>query len=188
MKYVVMDIMLHDIHFVGTMQECIAWQRDKGLGYEIKPLSMKSHRSIKAETFAKESLKEKTRENIHYVSRAEGGQKIPDSLKPTFKTKVRAKYRNAKQSIDNKIMAKVIDVAKKILRKTINDNTWWGKLLFAVLDVLPVPNLHEVWKAVNKEIPDGSIKDKTLLFWEKIDGVRTSVAIAVALAGYYQLL
>jgi hypothetical protein len=85
-------------------------------------------------------------------------------------------------------MAKLSKTATKKLRKAIPDNTWWGKLLFAVLDVLPVPNIHEVWKAVNKEIPDGSLKDKTLLFWEKIDGVRTSVAIAVALAGYYQLL
>ena len=180
MKYVVMDIMLHDIHFVGTMQECIAWQRDKGFGYEIKPLSMKSHRSIKAETFAK-APKIK-------IDNVEGAQKIPDSLKPTIRTKVTAKYRNVKQSIKNSIMAKLSKTATNKIRNSIPDNTWWGKLLFAVLDVLPIPNIHEVWKAVNKEIPDGSIKDKTLLFWEKIDGVRTSVAIAVALAGYYQLL
>jgi hypothetical protein len=88
MKYVVMDIMLHDIHFVGTMQECIAWQRDKGFGYEIKPLSMKSHRSIKAETFT-EAPKIK-------IDNVEGAQKIPDSLKPTIRTKVTAKYRNVK--------------------------------------------------------------------------------------------
>jgi hypothetical protein len=172
--------MLQDIHFVGTMQECIAWQRDKGFGYEIKPLSMKSHRSIKAETFAK-APKIK-------IDNVEGAKKIPDSLKPTIRTKVTAKYRNVKQSIKNRIMAKLSKTATKKLRKAIPDNTWWGKLLFAVLDVLPVPNIHEVWKAVEKEIPDGSIKDKTLLFWKKIDGVRTSVAIAVALAGYYQLL
>jgi hypothetical protein len=84
-------------------------------------------------------------------------------------------------------MAKVINVAKKILRKTINDNTWWGKLLFAVLDVAPIPQWHEVWKAVQKEIPDASFKEKVKLFWDKLDGLRTIANIVIAVLGYYAI-
>lgn len=38
MKYCVMDIMLNDIHFYGTLEECEKWKKKKGLGYIIKPL------------------------------------------------------------------------------------------------------------------------------------------------------
>ena len=77
---------------------------------------------------------------------------------------------------------------ERAIRKQVGDATWYGKLLFAVLDVLPLPNIHEVWKAVQKEIPNAPLKDKLKLFWKKIDGVRTSVGILVALLAYYGVL
>lgn len=76
---------------------------------------------------------------------------------------------------------------EKAIRKQVTDSTWYGKVLFAVLDVLPLPNVHEVWKAVQKEMPDAPMKDKVELFWVKIDGLRTVVAIAISLASYYHL-
>lgn len=78
-------------------------------------------------------------------------------------------------------MNKVVNQADKIVKKNIPDDTWYGKVLFAILDVLPLPNIHEIWKAVQKELPDGTLKEKLALFWEKIDGVRTVIAIIVAL-------
>lgn len=140
---------------------------------------MKSHRKIEGETLT--SVKKAKMNTV------EGAQKLPDSLHPTIITRVTVKYRNFKQKIKNKVHNMATNKAGNIIRKRLGDGTWYGKLIFAILDVLPLPNLHEVWKAVQKELPDAPFKDKLKLFWTKIDGFRTVVAIAVALVGYYQL-
>lgn len=105
----------------------------------------------------------------------------------SLRARARIAYINIKQSINRRIMSMMTRQTEKAIRKQVGDSTWYGKILFAILDVLPLPNLHEIWKAVQKELPDGSIKDKLKLFWQKIDGMRTIIAILVALLGYYHL-
>ena len=119
------------------------------------------------------------------LGRPVNAQKHP---KLSIRALLRVRYYNFKQTIRRRIMSIMTSQTEKAIRKQIGDATWYGKLLFAILDVLPLPNIHEVWKAVQKEIPDAPIKDKIRLFWQKIDGVRTSVGILVALIGYYGLL
>ena len=108
--------------------------------------------------------------------------------KLTIRALLRVRYYNFKQTIRRRIMSIFTSQTEKAIRKQIGDATWYGKLLFAILDVLPLPNIHEAWKAVQKEIPNAPIKDKLRLFWQKIDGVRTVAGIAVALLAYYGLL
>ena len=108
--------------------------------------------------------------------------------KLSIRALLRVRYYKFKQSLRRRIMSIFTSQTEKAIRKQIGDATWYGKLLFAILDVLPLPNIHEVWKAVQKEIPDAPLKDKMRLFWEKIDGVRTSIGILVALLAYYGLL
>lgn len=74
------------------------------------------------------------------------------------------------------------------IRNKVTDNTLLGKILFALLDVIPLPNLHEIWKAVQKELPDGTLREKLKLFWEKIDGFRTILAIIFSVLGSYGYL
>ena len=108
--------------------------------------------------------------------------------KLTIRALLRVRYHNFKQSLRRRIMSIMTSQTEKAIRKQIGDATWYGKLLFAILDVLPLPNIHEVWKAVQKEIPNAPLKDKLKLFWQKIDGVRTAIGILVALLAYYELL
>ena len=77
---------------------------------------------------------------------------------------------------------------EKTIRKKITDNSWYGKILFAILDVIPLPNFHEIWKAVQKDLPNGTFKEKLKLFWKKLDGVRTSVSIIISLLTAYFLI
>jgi hypothetical protein len=115
----------------------------------------------------------------------------PDAKKHpdlSLRAKVRVRVYNFKQSLTGKIMSVMSKQTEKAIRKQVTDATWYGKLIFAILDVLPLPNIHEIWKAVQKELPDGTLKDKIQLFWQKVDGLRTVIAITVALLGYYQVL
>jgi hypothetical protein len=115
----------------------------------------------------------------------------PDAKKHpdlSLRAKVRVRVYNFKQSLTGKIMSVMSKQTEKAIRKQVTDATWYGKLIFAILDVLPLPNIHEIWKAVQKELPDGTLKEKIQLFWQKVDGLRTVIAIVVALLSYYQVL
>ena len=106
----------------------------------------------------------------------------------TIIAKARVRYYNFKQSLRRRIMSIMSKQTERARRKQVGDATWYGKLLFAVLDVLPLPNIHEVWKAVQKEIPDAPMKEKMKLFWGKIDGVRTVASIVVGLLTTYYVI
>ena len=143
---------------------------------------MKSYRKIEGESFnSKPKPPEIKKVNVD-------ANKIPASLQPKFRYKIIVKYRSIKQSLKNRVHRMFSKQTEKTIRKNIPDNSWYGKILFAILDVIPLPNLHEIWKAVQKDLPNGTLKEKLKLFWKKLDGVRTVVAIAVALLGYFQLL
>ena len=143
---------------------------------------MKSHRKIEPESFnSKPKPPEMGKVNVDV-------DKIPDSLQPKFRHKIIVKYRSIKNSIKDRVHRMFSKQTENAIRKNIPDNSWYGKILFAILDVIPLPNFHEIWKAVQKEIPDGTLKEKIKLFWQKVDGLRTVASIAVALLGYFQLL
>ena len=142
----------------------------------------KSHRKIQPELIGTDKPKPPKPKKVDVDA-----QKIPNSLQPKLRHKATAKYRQFKQTIKNRVHRMLSNQTEKAIRKHVTDKTWYGKVLFAVLDVLPLPNIHEVWKAVQKEIPDAPMKEKVKLFWAKVDGVRTAVAIAISLASYYQI-
>ena len=146
----------------------------------------RSNRKIEAESFiGSDDLKKKLSERE--IKRA--GEPDRSSLpSPSLKQKVTLKYRSTKQSLKGKVHRMFSKKIEKTIRKKITDNSWYGKILFAILDVIPLPNFHEIWKAVQKDLPNGTFKEKLKLFWKKLDGLRTVVAIAVALLGYFQLL
>ena len=77
---------------------------------------------------------------------------------------------------------------EKTIRKNIPDNTLWGKIVFGLLDSVPLPQMHEVWKAVQKEIPDAPFRKKMKLYWQKVDGVRTVASVAVSVLTAYFLV
>lgn len=106
----------------------------------------------------------------------------------TTRQSIRVRYYNFKQRMKRRIMSIMTRQTEKAIRKQVTDQTWYGKILFGILDVLPLPNIHEIWKSIQKELPDGTIKEKMQLFWIKIDGWRTVTAIAVSILFYYQLL
>ena len=113
--------------------------------------------------------------------------KLPDSLQPTVRTRVTAKYRQVKRSIKDRVHRMFSKQTEKAIRKNIPDNTLWGKIVFGLLDSVPLPQMHELWKAVQKEIPNAPLKDKLKLYWQKVDGVRTVASIAVSVLTAYFL-
>ena len=113
--------------------------------------------------------------------------KLPDSLQPKLRHKVTAKYRQVKRSIKDRVHRMFSKQTEKTIRKNIPDNTLWGKIVFGLLDSVPLPQMHEVWKAVQKEIPDAPFHEKLKLYWQKVDGVRTVASIAVSVLTAYFL-
>ena len=146
----------------------------------------RSNRKIEAESFiGTDDLKKKLSERE--IKRA--GEPDRSSLpSPSLKQKVTLKYRSAKQSLKDRVHRMFSKQTEKVIRKKLPDNTLLGKIIFAILDVIPLPNLHEIWKAVQKEIPNAPFKDKMKLYWEKIDGVRTGVSIIISLLTAYFLI
>lgn len=69
-----------------------------------------------------------------------------------------------------------------LLRKIIKGDSTAGKIFFGVLDVAPVPNLHEITKSVWKKHPELPFHEKIKLVLKKIDWTRTAVAILTTLA------
>ena len=103
------------------------------------------------------------------------------TINPTLRQKVKIKWMQIKQSIKDRIMGRGLKMTEKVIKSRVSDSTWYGKVLFAILDVLPIPNIHEIWKAVQKELPDGTFTEKLKLFWEKVDGIRTVIAIIISI-------
>jgi hypothetical protein len=54
-----------------------------------------------------------------------------------------------------------------------------GRILFAILDVLPIPNLHEVIKAVLSKDAPSNAKELISGVWQRIDLLRTTFALLV---------
>ena len=140
---------------------------------------MKSHRKIEGESFNSTPKPPEIKK---------AGEPDRSSLpSPSLKQKFTLKYRSAKQSLKNRVHRMFSKQTEKTIRKNIPDSSWYGKILFAILDVIPLPNLHEIWKAVQKEIPNGTLKEKLKLFWQKVDGVRTVASVAVSVLTAYFL-
>lgn len=139
----------------------------------------KSHRGIKPETFTNKEVK------LPKPKKAKGANKRP---KLTLRQKWMIKKHNFKQRVRNFFMRNLTEQTERVIRKKVTDSTWYGKVLFAILDVVSLPNFHEVWKAVQKELPEGTFKERLKLFWQKLDGIRTVVAILVSLAYAYGIL
>jgi predicted transcriptional regulator with HTH domain len=57
-----------------------------------------------------------------------------------------------------------------------------GRILFAILDVLPIPNIHEVIKAVLSKDAPANVKELASGVWNRIDGLRTTFALLVTSA------
>ena len=142
---------------------------------------MKSHRKIEPEGFnSKPKPPEMEKVNVDV-------DKIPDSLQPKFRHKIIVKYRSIKNSIKDRVHRMFSKQTENAIRKNIPDNTLWGKIVFGLLDSVPLPQMHELWKAVQKEIPDAPFHEKMKLYWDKIDGVRTVASIAVSVLTAYFL-
>lgn len=56
-----------------------------------------------------------------------------------------------------------------------------GKVVFSVLDVAPIPNVHEIIKSVLKD-DEVSFGDGVKMFFSKIDWTRTIAAIVLVVA------
>jgi len=163
----------------------IVYSEDKSKGEDMEKNSIpRSNRKVKGETFSPKIGNRKLKK-----SKSESKK---HSITPTLRQRVIIKYRDLKTKTKSKIggffMDKTLNKAESILRDKVTDNKWYGKILFAVLDVLPMPNIHEIWKAVQKELPNGTFTEKLKLFWEKVDGVRTVVSIIISVLIAYEYI
>lgn len=144
----------------------------------------RSHRSIKPETFGEVEIKVQDK----YLIERTGRDKPMDSFTPSFRQKTTIKYRAVKIFIKDRVNRMFTKQTEKVIRKKLPDDTLWGKIAFGLLDAVSLPQMHEVWKAVEKELPSGTLKQKMKLYWKKIDGVRTLVSVAVSVATAYYII
>ena len=68
----------------------------------------------------------------------------------------------------------------KFIRNLLTGKSKTGRALQAVLDVAPIPNIHEVAKKAIKERPELSGWELTKLTVSKLDPIRTVLGIVIA--------
>ena len=71
-------------------------------------------------------------------------------------------------------MSQLLD---KPLFRTLAGKNKAGTILFAILDVLPVPSIHEVLRAVLSKDGTKNAKDVWVAFKERVDMLRLTVGI-----------
>lgn len=78
----------------------------------------------------------------------------------------------------------------KRLRKNIKDRPFYrtltganktGKLIHGILDVVPLPNIHEIVKKSIKTNPNQNFKEVAVDVFTKIDWIRTLIGLFIAL-------
>jgi predicted transcriptional regulator with HTH domain len=76
-------------------------------------------------------------------------------------------------------MSKFLD---RPIFRTLKGENKAGRILFAILDILPIPNVHEVIKAVLSKDNPVNVKELASGVWNRIDGLRTTFALLVTSA------
>ncbi len=76
-------------------------------------------------------------------------------------------------------MSKFLD---RPLFRTLKGENKAGRILFAILDILPIPNVHEVIKAVLSKDNPVNVTELASGVWNRIDGLRTTFALLVTSA------
>ena len=66
------------------------------------------------------------------------------------------------------------------LYRTLTGVNKTGRLIHGVLDVLPLPNIHEIVKKSIKTNPNQSVKEISKDVFNKIDWVRTLIGLVIA--------
>lgn len=64
--------------------------------------------------------------------------------------------------------------------RTLTGKNAVGKMIYSVIDVLPIPNIHEVFKRVQKEKPDLSLPQMGVETFKRLDPLRTIAGGVVA--------
>ena len=76
-------------------------------------------------------------------------------------------------------MSKFLD---RPIFRTLKGENKAGRILFAILDILPIPNVHEVIKAVLSKDNPVNVTELASGVWSRIDGLRTTFALLVTSA------
>lgn len=72
------------------------------------------------------------------------------------------------------------NIKDRPLYRTITGQNKTGKLIHGILDVVPLPNIHEVLKKSIKTNPNQNIKDISKDVFFRIDWTRTLIGIFIA--------
>lgn len=72
------------------------------------------------------------------------------------------------------------NIKDRPLYRTLTGVNKTGKLIHGVLDVLPLPNIHEIVKKSIKTNPNQSLKEISKDVFNKIDWVRTLIGLVIA--------
>lgn len=72
------------------------------------------------------------------------------------------------------------NIKDRPLYRTLTGANKTGKFIHGVLDVIPLPNIHEIVKKSIKTNPNQSFKEISKDVFNKIDWVRTLIALIVA--------
>ena len=72
------------------------------------------------------------------------------------------------------------NIKDRALYRTITGQNKTGKLIHGILDVIPLPNIHEVLKKSIKTNPNQNIKEISIDVFTKIDWIRTLIGLLVA--------
>lgn len=116
----------------------------------------------------------------HYAIKGSFFQKIKLRAR-VFLYKVRQKSTSyLKTKALNQLLRQLDMKTDSFLQRIAKGENFIGKVVFAFLDIIPLPNFHEIMKKVNKEYPDASIPEKIKIMFQKVDWVRTLTAIVGA--------
>lgn len=116
----------------------------------------------------------------HYAIKGNLYQKAKLKLR-VFLYKAKKKSNSYVKRTTFTTLIKILDMKKDtFLRRIVKGDSFIGKLIFAFLDIIPLPNFHEIVKSVNKEYPDATAWEKVKLTFGKVDWTRTIVALAGA--------
>lgn len=72
--------------------------------------------------------------------------------------------------------------------KTIKGENTTGQIIFGILDAIPILNIHDVIKSINKKHPNLPAREKAKLVIRQLDPVRSIVAIIIAILIWKKIL
>lgn len=119
-------------------------------------------------------------DGAHYAIKGNLYQKAKLKLRLFFYKAKKKSNSYLKQKAFEKLI-KILDMKKDtFIQRISKGDNFIGKVVFAFLDIIPLPNFHEIVKRVNKDYPDATLLQKIKITFQKVDWTRTIVALAGA--------